>query len=118
MQLEQLEKLVIDTLEDMKAHDITVIDVRGKTSITDVMIVASGTSNTHVKALAETVVFKAKDVGEQPLGTEGIAEGEWALVDLNDVVLHVMLPKVRDYYHLERLWGISSPAAEAGAQST
>ena len=118
MQLEALEKLVIDTLEDMKARDITVIDVRGKTSITDVMIVASGTSNTHVKALAETVVFKAKDAGEQPLGTEGIAEGEWALIDLNDVVLHIMLPKVRDYYHLERLWGTGSPAAEAGARST
>jgi ribosome-associated protein len=118
MQLEELEKLVIDTLEDMKARDITVIDVRGKTNITDVMIIASGTSNTHVKALAETVTFKAKDAGEQPLGTEGIAEGEWALIDLNDVVVHIMLPKVRDYYHLERLWGTGSPAAEAGAHST
>ena len=112
MQLEELERLVIDTLEDMKARDIEVIDVRGKTSITDVMIIACGTSTTHVKSIAETVAFKAKDAGEQPLGTEGISQGEWALIDLNDVVVHVMLPKVRDYYHLERLWGTGSPAAE------
>ena len=111
MQLEELEKLVIDNLEDMKARDIEVIDVRGKTNITDVMIIASGTSTTHVKSLAETIAFKAKDAGQQPLGTEGIAEGEWALIDLNDVVVHIMLPKVRDFYHLERLWGDASPAA-------
>jgi ribosome-associated protein len=117
MQLEALQQLVVDTLDDMKARDVEVIDVRGKTNITDVMIVASGTSNTHVKAIAETVVFRAKDAGEQPLGTEGFAEGEWALVDLNDIVLHVMLPKVRDYYHLERLWGIGSPGAAEPSQN-
>lgn len=118
MQLEELVQLVTDTLEDLKARDIEIIDVRGKTSITDVMIVASGTSNTHVKSLAETLASRAKDAGEQPLGTEGIAEGEWALIDLNDVVVHIMLPRVRDYYHLERLWGDSSPAAEASAHLT
>jgi ribosome-associated protein len=115
MQLEALQRLVLNALEDMKARDIQVIDVRDKTPITDVMIIASGTSTTHVKAIAETVAFKAKDAGEQPLGTEGIRDGEWALVDLNDLVVHVMLPKVRDYYHLERLWGNNSPAAEAAA---
>ena len=112
MQLEELERLVIDTLDDMKARDIEIIDVRGKTSITDVMIIACGTSTTHVKSIAETVAFKAKEAGERPLGTEGVSQGEWALIDLNDVVVHVMLPKVRDFYHLERLWGTGSPAAE------
>lgn len=104
MQLEQLRELVVETLADMKARDIEVIDVRGKTAITDYMIVASGTSDRHVKAIAETVAFRSKEAGETPLGTEGVAEGEWALVDLNGVVVHVMLPKVRDFYHLERLW--------------
>ncbi len=108
MQLEQLRQLVVDTLADMKARDIEVIDVRGKTAVTDYMVVASGTSDRHVKAIAETVAFRSKEAGEAPLGTEGVAEGEWALVDLNGVVVHVMLPKVRDFYTLERLW--SAPA--------
>ena len=109
MHLEQLRQLVLDTLADMKARDIQVMDVRGKTAVTDYMIVASGTSDRHVKAIAETVAFRSKEAGETPLGTEGLAEGEWALVDLNGVVVHVMLPKVRDFYNLERLW--SAPAA-------
>jgi ribosome-associated protein len=111
MQPEALKQLVIDTLDDMKARDVQVLDVREKTSITDIMIIASGTSSTHVKSLAETVAFKAKDAGAQPLGTEGLRDGEWALIDLNDVVVHIMLPKVRDFYHLERLWGADSPDA-------
>lgn len=110
MQLEQLRQLVVETLADMKARDVNVMDVRGKTAITDYMVVASGTSDRHVKAIAETVAFRSKEAGETPLGTEGLAEGEWALVDLNGVVVHVMLPKVRDFYNLERLW--SAPAAE------
>jgi len=108
MQLEQLRQLVVDTLTDMKARDIEIMDVRGKTSITDYMVVASGTSDRHVKAIAETVAYRSKEAGETPLGTEGLAEGEWALVDLNGVVVHVMLPKVRDFYNIERLW--SAPA--------
>ena len=113
MQLEQLRQLVVDTLGDMKARDIEVMDVRGKTAVTDFMVVASGTSDRHVKAIAETVAFKAKEAGEVPLGTEGLSEGEWALVDLNGVVVHVMLPKVRDYYNLERLWSAPAPVAMA-----
>lgn len=109
MELEQLKQLVLDTLDDMKARDITVLDVRGKTAVTDYMILACGTSDRHVKAIAETVAYRAKEAGETPLGCEGLAEGEWALIDLNGVVAHVMLPKVRDYYQLERLW--SAPAA-------
>jgi len=104
MTLEELRDLVIDVLNDMKAKDIKVLDVRGRTSITDIMIIASGTSSRHVKSMAETVAFKAKDAGEAPLGTEGLDDGEWALIDLNGVVVHVMQARVRDFYQLERLW--------------
>ena len=112
MQVEALRDLVVSTLEDMKANDISVIDVRGKTGITDFFIVASGTSDRHVKACAEAVAFKAKQAGEPPLGTEGLDEGEWALIDLNGVVVHVMQPKVRDFYQLERLWSVDVEKAE------
>lgn len=108
-----LQQLVITALDDLKAHDLEIIDVRNKTSITDLMIIASGTSTTHVKAMAELVASRAKAAGVIPLGMEGIKNGEWALIDLNDIVVHVMLPRVRDYYQLERLWGIASPPAEA-----
>lgn len=111
MQIEQLKDLVLTTLADMKARDVTVMDVRDKTAVTDFMVVASGTSDRHVKAIAETVAYRAKEAGEQPLGIEGVNEGEWALIDLNGVVVHVMLPKVRDFYQLERLW--SAPARVA-----
>jgi ribosome-associated protein len=111
VQIEQLKQLVLDTLADLKARDISVLDVRGKTVVTDFMILASGASDRHVKALAEAVAFRAKDAGEPPLGTEGVNEGEWALVDLNGVVVHVMLPKVRDFYNLERLWSAPAPGA-------
>jgi len=104
MTSEELRDLVIDVLDDMKAKDIKVLDVRGKTSITDIMIIASGTSSQHVKSMAETVAFKAKDGGEAPLGSEGVSDGEWALIDLNGVVVHVMQARVRDFYQLERLW--------------
>ena len=104
MTSEELRDLVIDVLDDMKAKDIKVLDVRGKTSITDIMIIASGTSSQHVKSMAETVAFKAKDKGEAPLGSEGVSDGEWALIDLNGVVVHVMQARVRDFYQLERLW--------------
>ena len=96
----------------MKAVDIQVLDVRGKTSVTDYFIIASGTSDRHVKACAESVAFKAKQAGETPLGQEGVAEGEWALIDLNGVVVHVMQARVRDFYQLERLWSVDIPAAE------
>lgn len=105
MQLKNLQTLVTDALDDLKARDLEIIDVRGKTNITDCMIIASGTSDTHVKAMAQLVATRAKEAGVLPLGEEGVQGGEWALIDLNDVVVHVMLPKVRDYYQLERLWG-------------
>jgi ribosome-associated protein len=111
MEIEALRDVVLKALDDMKAKDVVELDVRSKTSITDIMIIASGTSNRHVKSIAETVAFKAKQAGEAPLGTEGVEEGEWALVDLNGVVVHVMQPKVRDFYHLERLWSMEDQTA-------
>ncbi|MBK1700738.1 ribosome silencing factor [Thiococcus pfennigii] len=113
MQLDELKSLVLATLDDMKARDVSVLDVHGKTSVTDYMVVASGTSDRHVKAIAETVAYRAKEAGEAPLGCEGVAEGEWALVDLNGIVVHVMLPKVRDFYNLERLWAAPTLVATA-----
>lgn len=104
MQTEQLTELVIQALEDLKGLDIKAIDVRGKTAITDMMVIASGTSDRHVKSLADAVAVKAKEAGVMPLGVEGGGDNEWVLVDLNDVVVHVMLPRVRDFYNLEKLW--------------
>ncbi len=105
MRLDRLKKLVIDALEDLKAQDIKVLDVRGLSNITDLMIVASGTSDRQVRAIAYHVVDKAKKKGLPPLGMEGEQVGEWALVDLGDAVVHIMLPQTRDFYNLEKLWG-------------
>ncbi|OOG25886.1 ribosome silencing factor [Thioalkalivibrio denitrificans] len=113
MQTEALTELVISALEDLKGQDIRAIDVRGKTAITDMMVIASGSSDRHVKALAESVIARAKEAGVMPLGTEGERDNEWVLVDLNDVVVHVMLPRVRDFYNLEKLWLTDATAAEA-----
>ena len=112
MTVDELRDLVVSTLEDMKAFDIVTIDVRGKTAITDYFIIASGTSDRHVKSTAETVAFQAKQAGVPPIGQEGLQEGEWALVDLNGVVVHIMQAKVRDFYQLERLWNLDPGAAE------
>jgi ribosome-associated protein len=112
MQPEELAEIVLKTLDDMKAVDVKTLDVRGKTSITDIMIIASGTSDRHVKSLAESVAFQAKQAGETPLGMEGLTEGEWALVDLNGVVVHIMLAKVRDFYQLERLWTVGDKSTD------
>jgi ribosome-associated protein len=112
MEIDELRDLVVSVLEDMKATDVAVLDVRDKTSIADYFVIASGTSDRHVKSSAEAVAFQAKLAGEAPLGVEGLTEGEWALVDLNGVVVHVMQAKVRDFYQLEKLWAVDAEAAE------
>lgn len=104
MQTEQLIEIVRGALEDMKARDIDVIDVRGKSSITDYMMIACGTSKRHVMSLAQEVSDKVKEAGLKPIGTEGQNVGDWVLVDLGDIVVHVMMPDARSFYDLERLW--------------
>lgn len=112
MQVEKLRDLMVQTLEDMKAVDITVLDVRGKTAISDFFIIASGNSDRHVKACSEAVAFHAKQVGQAVIGQEGVKEGEWALTDLNGVVVHIMQVRVRDFYQLEKLWSVDAEKAE------
>jgi ribosome-associated protein len=109
-----LQDAVTTALDDMKAVNVRVLDVRGLTDIADTMVIASGNSDRHVRSIAERVVEKAKAAGFRPLGTEGARDGEWVLVDLQDVLVHVMLPRVREFYGLERLWD-SDPAVPAVA---
>ena len=115
--IEKLLEVVHGAVEELKARDVVEIDVRGKSSVTDFMVVASGTSSRHVKSIADEVVRFAKKLDVQPLGVEGETEAEWVLVDLGDVVVHVMLPRVREFYALERLWtvGDQPPEHVAGA---
>jgi ribosome-associated protein len=115
-----LRQQVIAALESLKAKDVREIDVRGRTSIADLLVIASGTSARHVKSIADEVTRFAKKAGVMPLGVEGEQEGEWVLVDLGDVIVHVMLPRVREFYGLERLWAVGgdgereADAAQAG----
>lgn len=111
-----LKQLILTTLEDMKAEDVIELDVNGKTSVTDLLIIASGTSSRHVKSIASNVAMEAKKHGKKPLGIEGEAQGEWVLVDLGDIVVHVMQPHVRQFYDLEKLWSFDEPS-EAAAES-
>ncbi len=106
MNSEQLSDLVVTVLDDNKAQDIVKLDVRNMTTVTDYMIVASGTSNRHVRALIEHVTEKAKEAGRKPIGVEGEDGAEWVLLDLDDTLVHVMLPKVRAFYNLEKLWSL------------
>lgn len=112
--LPPLVKLVMAALDDMKAQDVRTLDVRGLTDIADTMIIASGTSDRHVKSIADRVVQQAKAAGKRPFGVEGEREGEWVLVDLPDVMVHVMLPRVREFYALEQLWEPVRSAPAAG----
>lgn len=112
-----LTQIAVEALEDLKASDIRVLDVRKLTTITDQMIIASGRSDRHVRSLAENVVTRAKDRDHRPFGVEGEKEGEWVLVDLGDLIVHVMQPKTRDFYNLEKLWDIGeAPAARDASQ--
>ena len=116
MEIDEIQALVIEALEDVKAIDTRVLDVRGKTSVTDVMVITSGNTSRQVKALVNSVVEKAKQAGLKPIGVEGEDIGEWALVDLGDVVVHVMQPGIRAFYNLEKLWGEESPQVSGDQQ--
>lgn len=108
--VERLQRVVAKALDDLKAKDISEIDVRGKTSVADIIFIASGTSTRHVKSIADEVVKAAKQAGLPPLGVEGQREAEWVLVDLGDIIVHVMLPRTREFYGLERLWTVGADA--------
>jgi len=110
--VDELLQAVRGALEELKAKDAVEIDVRGKSSVTDYMVVAAGTSSRHVKSIADEVVKFAKKLDVMPLGVEGEREAEWVLVDLGDVVVHVMLPRVREFYALERLWTVGDEPPE------
>jgi ribosome-associated protein len=105
---EQLRQLVLGSLQDFKATDIQEIDVSSLNPLTERFVIASGSSSRHVKSMAENLVMKAKAAGCPPLGVEGQKQAEWVLVDLNDIVVHLMLPKTRAFYNLEKLWETSS----------
>ena len=110
---EHLRQRVVAALEDLKAKDVREIDVRGKTSIADILFIASGTSARHVKSIADEVIKFAKEAGVMPLGVEGQTEAEWVLVDLGDIIVHVMMPRMREFYGLERLWTVGDDGVEA-----
>jgi ribosome-associated protein len=103
--LEAMKDAIIDALEDIKAFDISVMDVRKLTSLTNYMIVASASSTRQAKAISDNVIVKLKEKGFDIRGTEGGKDGEWVLVDLDDIVVHIMIPATRAYYNLEQLWG-------------
>lgn len=113
MNSKQLSELAIEALEDIKGIDIKVFDVIDKSTVTDIMIFASGNTSRQVKALANSVAVKAKEAGLPALGIEGDDTSEWVLVDLGDVVVHIMQPAIREFYNLEKLWGEDSPSEAA-----
>ena len=110
-----LTAIVLATLDDLKAQNVITLDVRNLTDVTDTIVIASGTSDRHVKSLAGRVLERIEEAGFRALGVEGRRDGEWVLVDLRDVVLHLMLPRVREFYSLEKLWG--APADERAARA-
>ena len=102
-----LKTVILAALDDMKALEVKFLDVRGLTDIADFMVIASGTSDRHVRSVAQRVVEKAKEAGFRPHGVEGQQDGDWVLIDLSEMIVHVMLPRVREFYGLEKLWDLS-----------
>ncbi len=118
MQAERLKDLAVDALDDLKGKEIQVMDVRGKSPVTDFMVMASGISDRQVKGLANHLIIKAKAQGVRLIGVEGEGVGDWILVDLGDVIVHVMQPHVRAFYNLEQLWGEEGPRMKIGDSSS
>jgi ribosome-associated protein len=110
----RLAELVTAALDDLKAQNVAVLDVSSLTDVTDTIVIASGTSDRHVKSLAGRVLERAKEAGFRSIGVEGEREGEWVLVDLQDVIVHVMLPRIREFYALEKLWDVRPGVRAAG----
>ena len=110
-----LKTVVIDALADMKALEIKVLDVRGLTDVADCMVIASGTSDRHVRSVAQRLVERTKEAGFRPHGVEGQQDSDWVLIDLNEMIVHVMLPRVREFYGLEKLWDITATKRAARA---
>ena len=109
----RLAEVVTAALDDLKAQNVAVLDVSELTDVTDTIVIASGTSDRHVKSLAGRVLERAKEAGFRSLGVEGERDGEWVLVDLQDVIVHVMLPRIREFYALEKLWDVRSTGRAA-----
>jgi len=105
----QLRAVVLSALDDMKAWEIKVLDVRGLTDMADTIVIASGTSDRHIRAVAQKLIEKTKEAGFRAHGIEGQRESDWILIDLNEIVVHVMLPRVREFYGLEKLWDMTQP---------
>ena len=105
---DQLKELVLTALEDFKAIDIQTIDVSEQNPLTELFVIASGSSSRHLKSMAENLIIRAKTAGCPPLGVEGQRQSDWVLVDLNDVIVHLMLPQARAFYNLEKLWDVSA----------
>jgi ribosome-associated protein len=113
----EIAAFVLEVLDDLKAQDVRCLDVGHLTSMMDFMIVASGRSDRHVRSLDDTLVERCEELGLPLLGMEGQEAGEWVLVDLADVVVHVMLPRTREFYDIEKLWDISTPRDDADRNS-
>ena len=103
-----LKSVILGALDDMKALEVRVLDVRGLTDIADYMVIASGTSDRHVRSVAQRVVEKTKEAGYRPHGCEGLKDGDWVLIDLHEMIVHIMLPRVREFYGLEKLWDMGA----------
>lgn len=118
MDIEVMKQAVVDALEDIKGYDITVMDVRKLTAMASYMVIANASSTRQAKALADNVREKLKELGADVQGVEGEKEGEWVLVDLGDIIVHIMLPATRAYYNLEQLWGAAQDRRQGSAQAS
>lgn len=109
----QLIEFITEELSNLKANEIIILDVQGQTAMTDYMIIASGTSTQHVRSIASNLATESKKNQHKVFGCEGLDSGEWVLVDLGDALVHVMLPQVREYYQIEKLWSVEQPQCES-----